>query len=189
MSSTKSNVLDLFCGAGGFSCGFEQAGYNIIAGIDANAEALETYANNHNSKAIQCDLSTANPEHTLSENGIHPYDIDVIVGGPPCQGFSLAGNRDEDDDRNELVREYFEWIEYIRPDIFVMENVPGLLSMQDGEVINWILNRAEELGYSVDYDTLDAADYGVPQHRKRLIVTGVLNGQPALPEPTHGDVE
>jgi DNA (cytosine-5)-methyltransferase 1 len=170
------------------SLGFKKAGYEVIAGIDVFEDALSTYDENHNSEALNVDLGTADPIQTLTEYGIDASTIDVIAGGPPCQGFSAAGNRDPDDPRNNLLFAYLDWVEAIEPTKFVMENVTGLLSMSDGAVFESFVSRAENLGYNVAWEVLNAANYGVPQTRERLIVIGSRIDTPVHPEPTHAKV-
>jgi DNA (cytosine-5)-methyltransferase 1 len=178
------NVIDLFCGAGGFSCGLEQAGYTILAGIDINDDALATFRANHDAPGLNIDLSEASPEDILNEIGITADDVDVVAGGPPCQAFSMAGNRDPDDPRAKLVNNYYEFVEYCQPQAFVMENVKGILSMDDGAVIDDIQTRCDDLGYNIAIQTMNAADYGVPQTRERVIIIGMKHHQPVHPDPT-----
>lgn len=180
-------VLDVFCGAGGLSTGFESAGFTVIAGIDWNEDYLATFDRNHtDSQAIQSNLFEESPTDVLEEYDIDADEVDVIVGGPPCKGFSVAGERDPNDERNTLVDSYLDFVQAVQPRVFVMENVPGILSMEDGAVVDHILARADELGYRVDYQLLNAADYGVPQARKRVFFIGRRDGgTPRFPAPTH----
>lgn len=168
------NVLDLFCGAGGLSCGFKQAGFNIILGVDNDKDALETFKLNHpESKTILGDISKINKREIEKITG--KIKIDVIVGGPPCQGFSMAGRRDPGDKRNTLIEEYLNLVSEINPKLFVIENVKGLLSMKtkNGElVIDNIINLAEEKGYFITIYPLNAANFGVPQNRNRVFLIG-----------------
>lgn len=184
-------VLDVFCGAGGFSTGFEDAEFNVLAGIDWNEDYLDTFKRNHpSSEVIQSDLHKNSPEQVLCECGFDSDEVDVLIGGPPCKGFSVAGERNPDDKRNNLVDAYFDFVKVVEPEVFVMENVPGLLSMLDGEVIDHIISRAESLGYTVDYKILNSADYGVPQTRRRVVIIGRADGvQPIFPAPTHAPPE
>ena len=158
------NVIDLFCGAGGLSCGFERAGFNIILGIDNDKKALETFEANHNdAKSICGDITSIG--YADIKNVIGDKTIDVIIGGPPCQGFSLSGPRNFDDPRNKLYLSYIRLVEEIKPRAFVIENVPGLVGL------------FTELGYTVKYQILCAADYGVPQNRKRVVFVGMKEGE------------
>ncbi len=180
-------VLDLFACGGGLSEGFSQAGFEILAAIDVNEEFLETHKHNHpETKHIRSDLLNADPEEVLKENNIDKNEIDVVVGGPPCKGFSIAGERREDDERNNLVDKFIDWVEYIEPEMFLMENVAGILSMKDGKVVEVVMERYEELGYEADYKTLNSANYGVPQKRRRVIFLGRKDRKkPEYPSPTH----
>lgn len=182
------SVIDYFCGAGGFSQGFKQAGFNILLGIDKDENSLETFKKNHNCKTLKSDISKINPEKV--RNIIDEKDIDVVIGGPPCQGFSIAGDRNEDDERNTLFLDFAKHIESLKPKYFVMENVPGLLSMNtpEGEpVIERIKKEFESIGYKVSFSKLKASNYGTPQHRKRVFIIGSLNNTVSFPEKTHSD--
>lgn len=166
----KKNILDLFSGCGGLSLGFEQVGFNILAGVDSWKDALETFQANHeNSLAIQHDL--LNPDFDSISNQL-TEKVNVIIGGPPCQGFSISGKRNPDDPRNKLYIGFVEAIKHFQPEAFVMENVPNLASMQKGLIIETILNEFKELGYKTFHKILLASDYGVPQNRKRLFIVG-----------------
>lgn len=185
---SQVNVLDLFCGGGGLSEGFIQAGYDVVAGVDVSADFLETYDRNHeDSLAIRSDLSETSPEEFFAEHPVDSDGIDVIIGGPPCKGFSIAGHRDPDDERNYLVGNFIDYVEHVQPDAFVMENVPGLKSMQGGDTLRSILEGFERAGYEkTSYQTLNAADYGVPQERRRVIFIGRRDGEsPTHPDRTH----
>lgn len=169
------NVIDLFCGCGGFSLGFEKAGFNILLGIDIWKDAVSTFRHNHtNSIAMQADLSVLSPEETLPL--LNGQKVDVIIGGPPCQGFSVAGKRIVDDIRNKLYKNFVHFVSYFKPKAFVMENVPNILSIGNGIVRDSIINNFTELGYTIEYTILTASDYGVPQNRRRAIFVGFLNG-------------
>ena len=181
-------VLDLFCGGGGLSEGFIQAGYDVVAGVDVSNDFLETFDRNHDdSLAVRADLSEISPEEFFDEHPINPDNIDVIIGGPPCKGFSIAGHRDPDDERNYLVGSFIDYVDYVQPDAFVMENVPGIKSMEGGDTLRSILEGFERAGYDkTSYETLNAADYGVPQERRRVIFIGRRDGEsPTYPERTH----
>ncbi|MFZ2577377.1 MAG: DNA cytosine methyltransferase [Lactococcus hircilactis] len=163
-------VLDLFCGCGGLSSGFEQEGFKIVAGVDSWKDALNTFEKNHlESLAIELDLGDFTPRQIEEKAG---KDFDVIIGGPPCQGFSISGKRNPDDPRNKLYQGFVSAVEYFRPNIFLMENVPNLLAMANGRVKDTIIEEFSALGYNVQYQTLLASDYGVPQNRKRVFFVG-----------------
>ena len=169
------NVIDLFCGCGGLSKGFEMAGYNIMLGIDNNEAALKTFEHNHkNSKALNADLSDPKTFDEIN-NIVGKRSIDVIIGGPPCQGFSLTGKRQFDDERNKLYLAMIETVRRFRPKAFVIENVPGMASLYNGEVHDEIIRRFQCMGYSVNSKVLCAADYGVPQIRQRLFFVGICD--------------
>lgn len=166
------SVLDLFCGCGGLSLGFAKAGYSVVMGVDFWKDALVTYEYNHpNSKSLCADLSTLKPRELEKRIG---KNIDVIIGGPPCQGFSIAGKRILEDKRNELYKSFVAMVEYFKPKAFVMENVPNILSIGNGMVKDSILKDFETIGYSVKYKVLLASNYGVPQNRKRAVFVGML---------------
>lgn len=174
-SKTQKNfkVLDLFCGCGGLSFGFELAGFEIIAGIDNWKDALVTFEKNHkNSKTILADLFNDKPKTLMQQV---KSKIDVIVGGPPCQGFSIAGKRMIDDPRNLLYKSFVEFVEVVKPKAFVMENVPNIISMNDGLIKKQIIEDFENLGYVVEVKVLNASEYGVPQNRRRAFFVGTIS--------------
>lgn len=169
------NALDLFCGCGGLSLGFEKAGVNILLGIDAWQDAITTFNFNHkNSQGLCADLSTLNPKDI--ESNLKNKSVDIIIGGPPCQGFSVAGKRIIDDERNKLYKNFVRFVGYFKPKAFVMENVPNILSIGGGIVRNSIIKDFSDLGYKVVYKVLIASDYGTPQNRKRAVFVGLKNG-------------
>ena len=172
MDESKYRVLDLFCGCGGLSLGFEMAGFDVVLAIDNWEDALVTYRQNHRySKALNGDLLTLDPRDVEKEYGLH--GISVIIGGPPCQGFSVAGKRIIDDDRNKLYKSFVRFVEHFKPKAFVMENVPNILSIGSGAIKDAIVKDFSELGYKVVYRVLTASDYGVPQNRRRAIFVGL----------------
>jgi DNA (cytosine-5)-methyltransferase 1 len=168
----KPTVLDLFSGCGGLSYGFSQAGFEVIGFVEWWQPAITTFLANH-PPAQHLGTDIVNVPDGVLEG--FKGKIDIIVGGPPCQGFSLCGNRNPKDTRNQLYREYLRFVRIIRPHLFVLENVPGLLSMKDHDnerIIHKIVQDFMRLGYFVNYKVLLASDYGVPQNRKRLVVIG-----------------
>lgn len=184
------NIIDLFAGCGGLSLGFEMAGYNIPLAIEKDEWASETYKYNHkNTKVITQDITTIEDPKSLLDNNI---TIDGIIGGPPCQGFSLSGNRDKKDPRNSLFMEFVRFVKCYKPKFFVMENVTGILSMKTQKNIlvkDLILDEYDKAGYNVEIKVLNAADYGVPQSRVRVFFIGIrkdLKFEPdkLLPKPT-----
>lgn len=187
MSEQQLNIIDLFCGCGGFSLGFERAGFNVLLGIDVWPDALKTFELNHKgSKGLHADLSTIHPEEVLPL--LDGKAIDVIIGGPPCQGFSVAGKRIVDDIRNTLYKNFVHFVEYFKPNAFVMENVPNILSIGNGVVKDSILEDFKTLGYTVEYKVLMASDYGVPQNRRRAVFVGLRDGEHfEFPKPFESD--
>lgn len=168
----KYNVIDLFCGAGGLSYGFQEAGFNVILGIDSDEKALETFRlNHHGSKTICGDITEVSYEKDIKPL-VGDKKIDVIIGGPPCQGMSLSGFRKLDDPRNKLYLSYIRLVEEIKPKAFIIENVPGLVSLFKGQIKDSIIEKFQHMGYAIDYRILCAADYGVPQNRRRVIFAG-----------------
>lgn len=172
---TQMTYVDLFCGAGGLSKGFELAGLKGICGLDWFDEACQTYNRNFNHPFINGDIR-------LLENKTRFYDtvkreldgreLDIVAGGFPCQGFSMAGNRIVDDPRNSLYRELIEIVTKLQPKFVVCENVKGLRSMLDGKVEQQIIADFKAIGYEVNVTTLCAADYYTPQKRERVIFIG-----------------
>lgn len=177
------SVVSLFSGGGGLDLGFMAAGYDIIWAIDNNRNAVDTYKANIG-------------EHIICED-INKIDVtriphaDIVIGGPPCQSFSLAGKREVEDARGQLVWKYIHIIEAVKPEAFLFENVMGLLSAKNsnGEKIAELLKAAfQEIGYSIVTRTVNAADYGIPQRRKRVIIVGLKNGiKFEFPAITHNE--
>jgi DNA (cytosine-5)-methyltransferase 1 len=163
------NVIDLFCGCGGLSYGFKQAGFNIIAGMDFNPEAIKTFNYNfQDAQGICCDLSE------MTESEIKQFlgsidKVDIIIGGPPCQGFSSANRykQEEEDERNKLFFEFVKFVELAQPEVVLIENVRGIISKDNGYAKERIYAIFEERGYAVNHQILDASEFGVPQKRVR----------------------
>jgi DNA (cytosine-5)-methyltransferase 1 len=181
------STIDLFCGAGGITEGFRQAGYQCLYGNDCMPEAVETFLFNHpKSWAEPGDVEDIDPAHVRMRLGLKRGALDVLVGGPPCQGFSInAPERFLSDKRNKLFKDYLRFLEEFEPKAFLFENVPGLLSLDDGKVFRQILREFEGHGYQVTVKILFAAHYGVPQERWRLILLGSPTVAIVPPEPTH----
>lgn len=171
------NVLDLFCGAGGLSRGFMDAGYNVVLGVDFDEMALKTFKENHgDAEARKIDLfNHDNINKIISFLKEKNADIDVLVGGPPCQGFSLAGPRNKDDERNSLYTAMVEVAARIKPKVVVLENVPGLVKLYDGRAGKRIYEDFQNIGYTVKHQILYGPDYGLPQIRKRVFFVALLN--------------
>lgn len=181
------NAIDLFAGCGGLSKGFMDAGFDILVGVDNDQAALNTFKLNHNGAiALNADLSDKKTFDTIKAIA-GEKNIDVIIAGPPCQGFSLTGPRNFDDPRNKLYLAVIEMVKQYQPLGFIIENVPGMAVMYDGQIKDEILRRFRKMGYNIECRILCAADYGVPQMRKRLIFMGVRNdiGEPVFPKATH----
>lgn len=176
MDAKRYNVIDLFCGCGGFSLGFENAGFDVLLGIDNWNDALKTFQHNHKkSKILLADLSMLEPSETIDLLG--DKSVDIVIGGPPCQGFSIAGKRIVDDSRNKLYRNFVHFVDFYKPKAFVMENVPNILSIGGGLIRDSILDDFTRLGYNIVFKVLTASDYGVPQNRRRAFFVGLLNGK------------
>ena len=171
----QPTVLDLFCGCGGLSLGFIQAGFDVKLGIDYWQDAITTYTTTHKgTQGIVADLFNITPEQISQQTQIK--QIDVIIGGPPCQGFSIAGKRMIDDERNQLYKAFVDFVRFYQPKAFLMENVPNIMSMGKGAIKQQITQDFEQLGYIVKSQILMASDYGVPQNRKRAFFVGFKNG-------------
>jgi len=165
------------------------AGFNILVGVDNDQAALNTFAKNHDGAiALNADLSIQETFNEIKRIAAD-RDIDVIIAGPPCQGFSLTGPRNFDDKRNKLYLAVFEVVKQFQPKGFIIENVPGMATLYNGEIKDEILKRFRKLGYNIDCKILCAADYGVPQLRKRLVFMGVRSdvGVPEFPKPTFSE--
>ena len=166
--SKKMIAIDLFSGCGGFSFGFQQAGFDVVLGVDNNKIALQTFEHNHNnSKTMMSDLQSNQGIESIIEATSH-YQVDVIIAGPPCQGFSLTGKRNEYDTRNSLFEAVFKVAKKIKPKALLIENVPGLSTLYKGKAKSKIIELCDELGYTCNVKILYAPEYGIPQIRKRI---------------------
>ncbi len=173
----KYKYIDLFAGAGGMSLGFDKAGFENVLAVEYDECFAETYKFNfpdHNLKVEDIkNISNDEIKKIIGNN-----KIDVIIGGPPCQGFSIAGRIGRnfiDDERNQLFKEFVRFVNVIKPKIFVMENVAALKTHNKGKTIEEIVNEFKNVGYTVKYDVLNAVNYGVPQQRRRIFIIGTLN--------------
>lgn len=187
MSKRELKGLDLFCGIGGLTNGLHQAGICSVGAIDIWDEALNTFRHNFpDVPTLVADLTKTPAKDAAESLGISLSEIDLLVGGPPCQGFSTVGKRDESDPRNKLWEAYFSYVETVRPAYVLIENVEGMASIRKGEICDGICKRFGEIGYVMKWKLLRSADYGVPQLRKRVIFLGWLEGlTPANhPKPT-----
>ena len=182
----KYNVLDLFCGCGGMSWGLAKKGFRIVAGFDIWDVALQTYQYNHkNTKAVNLDLTDADPIKALNDIGISPDSIDVIIGGPPCQGFSKntpASERFLEDPRNQLYKSYLRFVKEIEPKVVVIENVAEIYNAFRGVVREEIINTLKEWGYEVEVKIVDMSHYGIPQKRRRCFFFASKKRKPSFPE-------
>ena len=165
-------TIDLFCGAGGFSLGFEMAGFETSLAIDLWEPAIDTFNYNRENK-VGLNIDIYEYDNERLEEFIDENDVDGIIGGPPCQGFSMVGTRDEEDDRNNLYLQYVRFVDVVKPKFFILENVKGLLTLKDGFFKEDIINRFSELGYNVNFKMLVASDYGVAQNRHRVFFVGL----------------
>ena len=182
-NSNTLNVIDLFCGCGGMSKGLTDAGFNIIAGIDIWDKAINSYKKNFHHQAICEDLTKLPPEKFNNLCNKENKQIDLIVGGPPCQGFSIAGKRNTNDPRNSLFMEYIKYINYFNPKAFIMENVIGILSMKtdnNEKVIDIILSQLN-INYNCIVTKLYASNFEVPQNRRRTIIIGIRKDLNIIP--------
>jgi|TARA_B110000259_G_scaffold144507_1_gene162764 DNA (cytosine-5)-methyltransferase 1 len=184
----SKNFIDLFCGAGGLSLGFERAGFKCVGAIDISKACINTHKLNFpDCVSINTDISKINPREFSKEIG--NKKIDLVIGGPPCPTFSTIGHAKIksikgknnlnftlfDDDRNFLFKNYFSYIEHFKPNFFIMENVPNFITKYQGSIFNQTKAKIEKLGYKIlneDNLVFNAADYGVPQTRKRMIIIG-----------------
>lgn len=171
-----AKAIDIFCGCGGMSHGFELAGFEVLLGIDIDKHAMTTWAANHSGKSILGDVTIPEIKEEIFDI-LSGEKIDVIIGGPPCQGFSTAGWRLDDDPRNQLWNHYLKIVERISPNYFIIENVPGILSAkQNGRsVLENMGGTFGKLGYQLKVKKLNSEDYGVPQLRRRVIIVGHKN--------------
>lgn len=187
--SDRPIAVDLFCGVGGLGLGVEQAGFDVVAAFDSLAFNIESHqANFPETKSVQLDLSKQSGDDLRRIGEFNDTDVDLLFGGPPCQGFSIGGKRDLDDQRNLLVYDFARLIREIQPKYFLMENVQGLMTEHSKPILDSFIRRTKRAGYGVveNVRVLNAADYGIPQRRKRVIVLGFRKdlAAPSYPEPT-----
>lgn len=173
-------AIDCFCGAGGFSLGLQQAGYEIAYAFDNNRIATETYRKNLGNHVLETDAQTVSGIDLRSKFG----EITLVAGGPPCQGFSVQRRGGEKDERKDLIFEFLRLVIEIEPLYFVMENVSALAGPRNKHYLDRLLCSAQEAGYQTVWKVLDASNFGVPQKRKRLFVVGSRRGKFTFPAPT-----
>jgi len=186
LKRSRRIAVDLFCGAGGLSEGLRQAGFETRLGLDIDPRALATYSQNHpEAETALADISTVSGKQLLRLANI--ADVDLLAGGPSCQGFSTHGKRIEDDPRNFLFKEFVRVVDEVRPKFFLMENVKGLLVYSKGRFKNLIEDAFDRIGYRVASKTLCAADFGVPQLRHRVVFIGtrLSRAELSFPSGTH----
>ena len=180
----KPKIVSLFSGAGGMDLGFKQAGFEILLANDFEKDACNTYKKNIDNNILEGDVKN------LKENDV-PKNIDVLIGGFPCQGFSIANkNRNENDERNSLYKEMIRIIKSSNPKIIVAENVKGILSLGKGEIFKQIQADLKELGYDVSFSLFNTAYFGVPQFRERvIIIANKIGVENIFPDKTYGSHE
>ncbi|MDH3997220.1 MAG: DNA cytosine methyltransferase [Desulfuromonadales bacterium] len=193
----KPKVISLFSGAGGMDIGFEQAGFEIAVAVEQDSSCCNTLRENRPSlEVIEGDVRNIKTKEILNVANLEPLEAALVIGGPPCQSFSLAGKRmGLEDSRGMLVLEFSRVVHEALPKAFVMENVKGMLNWEKGKAIEAVMNEfrepvvynGQEYHYDVRYRVLNASSYGVPQHRERLFIVGNRLGKSyKFPEPTHG---
>lgn len=186
ISRKQYNVLDLFCGCGGMSWGLAKKGFQIVAGLDIWDIALKTYQYNHkHAKAVNLDITDADPIEALKNIHVDPNNIDIIIGGPPCQGFSKnipASGRFLEDPRNQLYKAYLRFVKEIEPEVVIIENVAEIYNAFGGVVRKEIVSTLERWGYKVEVEIIDMSHYGVPQKRRRCFFFASKMGIPSFPK-------
>lgn len=185
MPKTSYKFIDLFSGCGGFSAGLEMAGHKCLLAVDYQKEAVDSFKRNHkHAHALHMDI------HKLTKRKLESYidfeDVDMVVGGPPCQGFSTVGKGDAYDERNALFNQFVRIVRLTRPKIILFENVTGMLAKKNEFVVKRIFASFEKLGYQMDAQVMSADQYGVPSRRRRAIIMGVQGGEPRFPKVSHG---
>lgn len=179
----KPKVIDLFAGVGGMSLGFEDCGFKVVLANEYDSSIAAAYKENHKgTKMIVGDITSLDLEKTF---GAYAGKIDVVIGGPPCQGFSQKGQRKTiHDKRNFLFKYYVEVVKLVKPQYFVMENVPNLLTAEGGYFRKEIEELFNSMGYQLKMGVLNASDFGVPQNRRRAVIIGKYGSEaPDLPKP------
>jgi DNA (cytosine-5)-methyltransferase 1 len=189
---TDLRAIDLFSGAGGLSWGLQDAGFNVLFGSDIDKASAATYSRNHPCAEFYTgDITALKGEAILAATGLRPGELDLLAGGPPCQGFSIIGSRQNDDPRNDLFRHFIRIATELRPKVILIENVPGLATLNGGKAVTAISEAFSAAGYSCEFAELLAAQYGVPQMRWRMVFIGfrldlAIPPGSGFPAPTHG---
>lgn len=183
-------VIDLFAGAGGMTEGLKQAGFKSLLANEYDPMAAQTFEFNHpDVKVMIKDVRELSVAEIIDCTGLEIGELALVAGGPPCQGFSLAGPRLNDDPRNQMFKEFVRIVSGLRPQSFLFENVAGIMSMSGGAALKAIVSEFESIGYRCEFKLLNAADYGVPQARPRFIMFGSRDKTSiGFPDPTHGNV-
>lgn len=185
MNTKSLKFIDLFSGCGGFSTGLEMAGHKCLLGVDFNADAIKSFAHNHYESQTYCgdirDLTAAELKKLLGKN-----KVDMVVGGPPCQGFSTVGKGMVEDERNQLFLEFVRIVRELKPKVIMLENVTGMLASKNRKTLMSIFEQFESLGFNMDARVMAAEEYGVPSRRRRTIIMGVRGGKCLWPEFSHG---
>lgn len=189
MKTKQSNLkfIDLFSGCGGFSYGLEMAGHKCLLGVDFDKDAIASFKLNHpHAEVFHGDIKKLSKSHLLDL--LKFESIDMVVGGPPCQGFSTVGKGKAEDERNSLFKEFVRVVKTLNPKIVVFENVTGILAKKNEPVLKQIFKSFEDLGYKMDARVLSAEEYGVPETRRRTIIVGSKGcAAPLFPKISHGD--
>lgn len=172
MEHRARTAIDLFCGAGGVTTGLKLAGYEVVAAVESDDAAAASYSANHSDVTLKRDdIRAVDPDELREELGIKRGELDLLTACPPCQGFSTLGKGDQDDERNNLILTIWDFVKTFRPRAVILENVPGLA--RDSRLED-LLRKLRAVGYGANHWIVDAADFGVPQRRKRLIVIAAL---------------
>ena len=190
MARQQWTAIDLFCGAGGLSEGFRQAGFHVLVGNDINETVGETFKLTHREAIfLEGRIENITAPQFLKASGLAKGELDCLIGGPPCQSFSVYNHqRGMHDERSQLFRDYLRIVSGLKPSWIVLENVTGITSAGGGEAVRAILEHLKRLGYTVEYQILKAEEYGVPQERRRIVFLGNRLGLPIIwPLPTHGE--
>lgn len=174
------NIIDLFSGPGGLSLGLKRAGYRVLANVELDRDAMETYSSH------DADATHYNDDVRKVSFERYKGAADLVVGGPPCQPFSIGGLRKAQADERDMIPEFIRCLRECQPEAFIMENVPGLIQKQTRPYFDWVMSQLSACGFQLNWAVLNSADYGVPQKRRRLIVLGCRTKRLLFPSPTHG---
>jgi DNA (cytosine-5)-methyltransferase 1 len=187
MENKKPTCIELFAGAGGLMLGLEMAGFHTLLANEVHPDPVKTLRHNFaNTPVVHGSLRDLSGRDLLAKAGLkQDIEIDLIAGGPPCQGFSTAGLKDPSDPRNTLIYDFIRIVAELQPQFFIIENVTGLLTMHKGRLFQNVLSEIDRINYRWIHKVAFAADYGVPQMRKRLFIIGFKKDAPLFPEPTH----